>query len=84
MVLSRAQSAEALNHVLFQVFDLPDDAPLVLSIKEEEGINDIHDFASLTRSDIESLFHTPEGGSVKSVPPHQRRLAAAFCDHIVH
>ena len=72
MVLSRAQSAAALDHILSQVFGLPNDSPLVLSIKNTEGITEINAFMSQTATDIYALKYTvpdgPDQGQVKDVP----------------
>ena len=88
MVLSRAQSAAALDHILSQVFDLPDTSPLVLSIKDDEGITDINAFMTMTATDIDRLQCTvPDGddkGQVKPVPRWLRRLVSVFYDFVLY
>ena len=87
MVLSRAQGAAALDHIPFQVFDLQNDSPLALSIKNTEGITDIHAFMSQTATDLDGLKYTvpdvPDEDQVKEVPRWQRRMVSVFFDYVL-
>ena len=88
MVLNKAQSMAALNHILFHVFGLPDDDPLILAIKVDEGIVDVNDFMGLTLTKIKSLKYTipdgPNKGKQESVLRSKSRMVSVFYDFVCY
>ena len=54
MVLSRAQSQEALEHVLTNVFGEANPSPLQQAL-QHEGMLDINDLLTMTDDDINGL-----------------------------
>ena len=82
MVLSRTQGAEALDHILFNVFGMGPSSPFVLAIEQAE-IKNIFDFMDLRWNVDEPFSYTDYEGN-KFVPQSHCRLVKAFFDYLLH
>jgi len=86
MPLTKSKAIEAFKHVLDNVFEVPEDGPLSISL-ENAGYNNSWDLITLCDEDIELLTYDKE--NEKDIPLGRAyqsllHIFCHYCDHQTH
>ena len=83
MLLNHHEGQDTLVHVLKNIFQVCDDHPLALALREH-GYNMIHDILDAPHEDIESLTYMDDQGNVIPLPLSYHFLVYIFILYSKH
>src|SRR5687768_16758842 len=83
MVLTKAQTKDAMTYILEKIFMRAADSPLHCA-KAHNNIESLHDFISLDDSDLSAFKYPLDDKTLEVLPPGSVGLLKTFKAFIVH